>query len=172
MKKLPGLLASFALLFLVSCSGEKKSNAGRPQIINGSNEPVKDSVVFYDANIKTKQKSYKKEMVGTWNVISMRRQSKAELETLQNVKLTFGADSSFSGKAPCNNMGGVYTLKGTSIQFSKVYATKMACDRLEIEGAFLQLLENRIANYAVDGNKLNLLDVSGNIVFVCERAIG
>ena len=69
-------------------------------------------------------------------------------------------------------MGGVYRLKGTSIQFSKIYATKMACDRLETEGAFLDLLENRIANYAVAGNKLQLLDVSGNIVFECERAIG
>jgi heat shock protein HslJ len=172
MKKLLSFIPLAALLFLVSCSGEKKSNAGRPQIINGSGEPVKDSIVFYDANIKTNQKSYKKEMIGSWNVISMRRQQKAELEVLQKVKLIFGADSAFTGKAPCNNMGGVYRLKGTSIQFSKIYATKMACDRLETEGAFLDLLENRIANYAVVGNKLQLLDVSGNIVFECERSIG
>jgi heat shock protein HslJ len=173
MKYLSAIMGSALIMFLTAFSREKNIIAGRLQAIYSASDtiPVRDSVNFYDSEIKTKQKSYKKELIGTWKVVSMRRQQKAELEILQNVSIVFGADTSFTGKAPCNNMGGVYTLKGTSVKFSGVYTTKMACDRLEAETAFMELLQNRVSAYSVSGNTLKLMDGSSNIVFECERAI-
>ena len=156
--------------FTISCSGEKNSMAGRPQIIyrSGEADTIKDSVVFYDMEVKAKAVSYKKELEGKWRFVTMRRQQKAELETLDGV-LDFSADSAFYGKAPCNNMGGVYTLKGTGIRFSKIYSTKKGCSDLEKESAMLRLLEETVSAFTVNENRLLLRDGAGNIVFECER---
>ena len=170
MKKLYALLLPvLAMILLLPCSGEKKSGAGRPQIISNNTVPVEDSVIEYETNYKTKQKSYKKELLGEWKVITMRRQQKAELESLTNVTLRFSADTSFGGKAPCNGYGGTYILKGTSVKFSHIIHTMMACDNIEKENAFLNLLENTVSAYSVDGSKLLLRDGSSNVVFECKR---
>lgn len=153
------------LVGLIACAGEKKSTVRKPI----STEEPKDSIEFFETDFKVKQKSYKKEMQGKWTVATMRRQQKAELENLTGVTIDFGADTAFSGKAPCNRMGGVYTLKGTSIKFSKIFSTKMACDKLEQESAFLKLLEETVSAYSVDGNRLLLRDGSSNIVFELTR---
>ena len=155
-----------------SCSEAKNWSGGRPQFIYGTGpvDTTGDSIIFYDQEIKTKQKSYKKELRGKWIVVSMKRQQKAEMEMLNNVYLEFGSDSSFSGNASCNKIRGIYTLKGTSIKFSNIAATKMACNTLDQETAFLQLLEDRISAYSVDESKLLLRDGSSNIVFECRRS--
>jgi heat shock protein HslJ len=106
---------------------------------------------------------------GKWEVVSMQRQQKADKETLSNVYIEFRNDLSFGGNASCNNMSGVYTLKGTSVKFSNIISTKMACNNLDQENAFLQLLEDRVSAYTVDANKLLLRDGSSNIVFECIR---
>lgn len=159
------------LILIVSCSGEKKSGGGRPQIINGSGSAnnSKDSIVFYDNEIKAKIVSYKKELQGEWKIVSMRRQQKEELENLSGVSILFTADSSFNGKAPCNRIGGVYTLKGAGIIFSKIFSTKMACDKLEQESAMLRLLQETVSTFTVTSDKLLLRDGSANIVFECVR---
>jgi heat shock protein HslJ len=162
MQKIVILYSFFSAILFQSCSGQKK-------IANQPMQESKDSIVFYDTEYKTKQKSYKKEMQGTWNVVTMRRQQRAELESLTGVTIEFSADSAFVGKAPCNRMGGIYILKGTSVKFSKTYVTKMACDRIEQETAFLKLLEETVSAYAVSDNKLLLRDGSGNVVFECVR---
>lgn len=119
---------------------------------------------------KADAKSFQKELAGTWRVISMRRQQKAELETLQNVSLTFPqTDTRFTGKAPCNNIHGTISLNGYSIRFQNIASTRMACDNMEQEGAFLNLLETRISAFTIDGNKLYLRDGISNIVFECVR---
>ena len=163
------LLCSSA--FILSCSGEKNSVAGRPQYIYGAGptDNTKDSIVYYDLEVKAKQVSYKKELEGEWKVINMRRQQKAELESLSGVILNFTVDSTFAGKAPCNRIGGIYTLKGTSIRFSKLFSTKMACDRLDQESAMLRLLEETVSAYTVSPNSLLLRDGSSNIIFECAR---
>ena len=164
MKKI-WIPAVMAIVFLAACAGEKKTPARRPV----ATEDPKDSIEFYETDFKVKQKSYKKEMIGKWSVATMRRQQKAELEQLSGVTIEFGSDTSFSGKAPCNRIGGVYTLKGTSIKFSRIFATRMACDKLEQETAFLKLLEETVSAYSVEGNKLLLRDGSSNIVFELKR---
>jgi heat shock protein HslJ len=114
--------------------------------------------------------SFQKELAGKWNVISMRRQQKAELEMLNNVSLSFQeTDTRFSGKAPCNNITGMILLNGYGIRFKNMVATRMACQNLEQESAFLNLLETRVSAFTIDDNKLYLRDGVSNIVFECER---
>lgn len=115
-------------------------------------------------------KSFQKELAGTWNVLSMRRQQKAELETFTGVSLKFDeADTKFSGKAPCNSIFGIIQLNGYSIRFQNIGATKMACDKLEQEGAYLDLLQTRVSAFTIEGDTLYLRDGISNIVFECER---
>lgn len=165
MKPIMLSLAAIIIIGLIACAGEKRSTVRKP----ATREEPKDSIEFYETDFKVKQKSYKKEMEGKWTVSTMRRQQKAELEQLSGVTIEFSTDSSFSGKAPCNRIGGVYTLKGTSIKFSRIFATKMACNKLEQESAFLKLLEETVSAYTVEGNKLLLRDGSSNIVFELRR---
>jgi len=156
------------LLFSISCTGEKKSGAGRPRIIVKGDQ-AKDSAIWYDAEIGTRQKSYQKELQGNWNITVMHRQQKAVPEKLNDVWIGFGPDSAMAGKAPCNNFSGTYILKGTSIRFSKIITTKMACAALENEQEFLRLLEQTVSAYSVSEEKLLLRDGSSNIVFECEK---
>ena len=167
-----GILTFYAfavvLLLLAACSGEKKSGAGKPRVIvkgDGSN----DSTVWYDAEIGTRQKSYRKELQGNWLITIMRRQQKAIPEKMTGTTIGFGPDSTFNGKAPCNTMGGIYILKGTSIKFSKIISTKMACPEMEKEGEFLKLLQETVSAYSVSADKLLLRDGASNIVFECEK---
>jgi len=171
MRRIFALVPVAIVIIFLSWSAENKGVAHSQSIYGVSTaDTVRDSIIFYDSEIKTKQKSYKKELQGKWNVTTMRRQQKAELENLSNVSIEFKADLSFSGKAPCNSIGGIYTLKGTSIKFSNIIATKMACDNLEQESAFLRLLEGTVSAYSVSEIKLLLRDGASNIVFECERS--
>lgn len=166
MKKLLACAAVIAGILFLSCSGQKYAVTGKTPT---TSTPVKDSIEYYDMPIEARQKSYKAELEGQWKVISMRRQQKAVLEPLQNVFIRFGTDTAFTGKAPCNRMGGIYTLKGGSVRFSGIYSTKLACSEMEPETAFLQLLGERVSTFVVNGNKLQLMDGSANVVFECER---
>ena len=157
------------VLFIYSCSGEKKSGAGKPRVIVRGDVNAKDTAVWYDAEIRTIQKSYKKELEGKWNITVMHRQQKAVPEKMNDVFITFSPDSAFSGKAPCNTVGGIYVLKGTSIRFSKIISTMMACPQLEQESAFLKLLEHTVSAYSVSEKKLYLRDGASNIVFECQK---
>jgi len=171
MKKVFALASIAIVVIMLSCSLEKNSVVSRPQYIYGTGpaDTTKDSVIFYDQEIKTKQKSYKKELEGKWEIVSMQRQQKAEKEMLSNVYIEFRNDFSFVGNAPCNKISGIYTLKGTGVKFTNIISTKMACNTLDQETAFLQLLEDRVSAYSVGPDKLLLRDGSSNIVFECNR---
>lgn len=159
MKKLFILLALFPLLYLCSCGSSKKSGH------SGDGSSVAVIVPRADA------KSFQDELAGTWNITTMRRQQKAEVEALKDVSLTFNrSDLKFSGKAPCNRIMGTISLNGYSIRFNEVGGTKMACDNGDQENAFINLLQNRISAFTVDGDKLYLRDGISNIVFEGKRA--
>lgn len=151
----------WALIFM-QCNTSQKSTGNDEHTSNSQNIIIP----------KGEAKSFQKELAGTWSVLSMRRQQKAELETLNNVLLTFDStDSKFSGKAPCNSIFGNIQLNGYSIRFQNIGSTKMACDRLEQETAYIHLLQTRISTFTIDGNKLYFRDGASNIVFECERAM-
>lgn len=149
-----------------ACSAQKKAaQAGKA----AQDSTVKDSVIFYETNIEARQKDYREQLLGGWNIDTMQRQAMLPGETLKNVYLVFNKDNSFTGNAGCNRISGKYTLKGTSIKFSDIISTKMACPELEKETAFLQLLQQTVSAYTVQGNALLLRDGSSNIVFQASR---
>ncbi|MCH5717617.1 META domain-containing protein [Niabella hibiscisoli] len=149
----------FAMVIVIACSSPQKTS------VNNSGES--GNVIIPNADAK----SFQNELAGTWSVVSMRRQQKADLEMLSGVTLQFNAsDTKFSGKAPCNSIFGTIQLNGYSIRFQNIGATKMACDKLEQETIFIDLLQTRVSAFTLEGNKLYLRDGISNIVFTCERS--
>ncbi len=164
-------LFSFIILtifFVTGCSSQKQT-AKSNRIVRGDTTIQKDSIVYYEVDIVANQKNYMDLLIGSWAIDTMRRQSRMEAEPLTGIFIKFNADSSFNGNAGCNQMSGKYILKGTSIKFSNIITTKMACDKLEQETAFLQLLQETVSAYSVDKSKLLLRDGSSNIVFNASR---
>ena len=86
-----------------------------------------------------------------------------------NVYFELKADLTFTGKGGCNSMNVKFSVKGSSIKFHSVASTKMACDNMDKENAFFNLLENRVSEYTYNGNELLLRDGASNIVFECRR---
>jgi heat shock protein HslJ len=155
-------------LFITACSAQKVP--GKPyKIVRGDTGVQKDSIEYYEVDIIGKQKNYMDVLIGSWTIDTMRRQARLEGEPLTGIFLNFKADSSFNGNAGCNNISGKYILKGTSIKLSNIISTKMACDKLEQETAFLRLLEETVSAYTVDKSKLLLRDGSTNIIFHASR---
>lgn len=65
-------------------------------------------------------------------------------------------DSSYSGTAGCNGIGGSYILsEGNRIQFKLGMSTMMFCEQMEIEDGLKKILE-QVDNYSVNGNELSL----------------
>jgi heat shock protein HslJ len=126
-------------------------------------------VQVVETDVEARQKSDLGKMIGRWEVTSMRRQQKAELEKLSNVYFELSPDLTFVGNGGCNNMSGKFSVKGSSIKFNSIATTKMACDNMDKENAFLNLLESRVSEYTYKGDVLLLGDGASNIVFECKR---
>ena len=142
-------------------------NAGT--IVRTREVPGKDSVVFYETDIATRQKSFMDLLVGTWTLTKMKKQSQMDADHLKGILLTLNKDSSFTGQASCNKITGKFSIKGTSIKFNDIVSTKMFCNKQEEEKWILQLLQGTVSNYTVTKPNLLLRDVSGNIVFEADR---
>lgn len=71
--------------------------------------------------------------------------------------ITFNTDGRFFAFAGCNNMAGSYELKEdvSSVKFSKVASTMMACEDMITEQEFAKVLE-MVDNYNLDGKTLKL----------------
>lgn len=163
MKSFGVFITTVSMVLFLACTAPRKQATPT----GGKDTPVtlvKDSIEFYETDFEARQKNYRELLIGTWIIDSMHRQARMETDFLTNVSLTF-SDSTFTGSGGCNSINGKYTLKGTSIKFSDVISTKMACDRLEQEDAFLQLLQYTVSAYTVTQNVLWLRDGASNIVF-------
>jgi len=65
-------------------------------------------------------------------------------------------DGKMAAYAGCNNMRGSYELKeGSRISFSNILSTKMACENMETEKVFAEILGN-VDSYVINGNTLSL----------------
>jgi heat shock protein HslJ len=162
---------SLVLVFvitLVSCQAQKK-NQGKAGNVVKMDTTIKDSIEYYNVEIEANQKNYLDVLKGSWSLTTMKRQARIDAENLDKVYLTFNPDMTFTGFAGCNNIRGTYILKGTGIKFENIVATKMACNKLEQETAFLKLLQETVSTYTVDNKRLLLRDGSSNIVFEGER---
>jgi heat shock protein HslJ len=159
-----GLLGSLML----NCSPSKKSG-NKPVVTEiGNAQVTSDSINYNEEKYLVSQLINPKDLQGKWFVLTMRRTQFMPAEPLDGVTLSF-ADSSFAGKAPCNSIAGDFILNGANTSFSNIIATKMACDKLETENAFLKLLGNSVKLMGVDGRKLMLKDKDGNTIFECIK---
>lgn len=154
----------FYSLSFIACTGTRTT-----QEAPATNKLQKDSVEFYDAEVQIRQKDFTQELLGNWQVTKMQRQARMEEEALTNVALHFKTDETFTGKGGCNTIRGKYTLKGSSIKFSNIISTKMACNNLEQETAFLQLLEGTVSAFTVTEKQLLLRDGSSNVLFTAIK---
>ena len=156
------------ILWLFACTPAKQVAPARHITVRDV-EDTTTIVQVVETDFEARQKSDLSKMIGRWEVTSMRRQQKAELEGLSNVYFELKPDLTFAGKGGCNNMSGKFSVKGSSIKFNSITTTKMACDNMDKENAFLNLLENRVSEYTFKGNELLLRDGASNIVFECRR---
>ncbi|GGM25497.1 META domain-containing protein [Dactylosporangium sucinum] len=76
--------------------------------------------------------------------------------------LTFGTDGKVSGNGGCNQFGGSYTAKGSTITFTGLASTAMGCldDRASLESAVLQVLRGEV-RWTIDGDHLSLTAPGG-----------
>lgn len=160
---------AIALMAWLSACAPAKQVAPARHIMVRDVEDTATIVRVVETDVEARQKSDLSAMIGRWEVISMRRQQKAELEKLSNVYFEMRPDLTFAGKSGCNNMSGKFSVKGSSVKFNSIATTKMACENMDKENAFLNLLENRVSEYTYKGNDLLLRDGASNIVFECRR---
>jgi heat shock protein HslJ len=100
---------------------------------------------------------------------NMKRQSRMKAEVLTNVFLKLNSDSTFTGRAGCNDIFGKLSVKGTSIKFNSIGSTKKTCAKAEEETWVLKLLQQTVSNYSVTSNTLLLRDGSSNVVFEAKK---
>jgi heat shock protein HslJ len=103
----------------------------------------------------------------TWELASL---SGSDLLPGTSITLEF-TDEEVSGSAGCNHYGGSYQVSGSSLTFSDVFQTEMACPEppgvLEQEGVYLAAL-NVADSYQIIGDHLEILDKADEqlLVFV------
>ena len=165
MHKIKILILLASSFFVFESSAQLKAGT----IIRTKEVPGKDSIEFYETDYATRQKSFMNLLVGTWNITTMKKQSKIDAVHLSGVTLTLNNDSTFTGQASCNKIWGKFSIKGTSIKFKDIAATKRSCSKQEEENWILQLLQKTVSNYSVSKPVLFLRDGSSNIVFQAKR---
>ena len=74
-----------------------------------------------------------------------------------------------SGSGGCNRLMGAYELDGSSLRFTQVASTMMACpgDAMPREQAFVRAL-SEAANFRIQGATLTLLDKSDSVLAIFE----
>jgi len=72
------------------------------------------------------------------------------------------------GFAGCNRIAGTYELKGDTLKFGPLIATKMACPALATEEAFLKALDAAV-RYEIGGSNLTLFGADGPVARLQAR---
>jgi heat shock protein HslJ len=109
-------------------------------------------------------------VVGDWNLVSYG--SPASLTpAAPNVEttVTFGSDGKLSGNVGCNSFSGDYKVDGSTITFSAVISTMMACADpiMQQESAVLSVFANS-ATFKIDGKTLTITSADGASAVVLE----
>ena len=103
-----------------------------------------------------------------WRLVELEGQPAIAMTGSREPHLVFSRSDTAArvgGATGCNSMGGSYQDDGTSLRFSALFSTKMACveeDRMRQETAFLNAL-NAVDRYAVSGDTL-LLSAGDRVV--------
>lgn len=164
-----GLLVALvaAVIGILSCGPSQKTvkNKGIEVVPEGAQV---DSADYFDDQYTITRLINQKELDGKWIVTRMFRERKDPPENLKDVTLSF-ADSSFAGNAPCNSIAGDIVIIGTHVRFRNIISTRMACEKMEQEKEFIQLLQNSVSVLTLKEGKLLLRDRAGNNVFECVK---
>ena len=102
----------------------------------------------------------------TWVLTDLKGQP---LVSGSNVTLKFDAKG-IQGDAGCNSYGGKYKVSGSSLTFSEVTSTLMACADGQVmrqESAFLGALQ-RTTGYRLEGGQLVLLNADGDTLVILK----
>jgi heat shock protein HslJ len=91
-----------------------------------------------------------------WVVVEMKGVPVQQSGGRRDAHITFDvAAKRFSGNGGCNQINGNYTVDKKEIRFTEVLSTKMSCNDIEFENAFLSTLSS-IDHYEVRENDLLL----------------
>ncbi len=161
-------LVIFYILFYVAFACTTQKQPKTSAVIVKKDSVSVDTNEVHDTIVEALQKNNIMLLSGNWNVNTMKQSGLAD-ENLNNVILVFNNDSTFSGKASCNNISGMYNLQGNNIKFGKIISTKMYCDKMRQEITYLKLLQETVIAYTVTKDSLLLQDSLDNIIFLATR---
>ena len=116
-------------------------------------------------NQKENNEKTKTSIIADWKLEMMSNKKYNQEQTSKNIRIRFDANNNrFSGNDGCNQIFGNYQLlDDNNIIIEKIASTKMACMRMELSGAYKQLLRSS-KHYTLEGETLKLFDASGQTV--------
>lgn len=153
------------VLLIIACSSPKPV----AKLRSTNTSLAKDSIVYYETDFETRQKNYLDLVQAQWQLTSMQRQAKLEVESLSNYTITFNKDMTFTISSPCGTLNGNYDVKGTGLKFNNITTNNTNCTNSEQHAELIQLLKQRISAYTVNSKELLLRDPATNIVFKAIR---
>jgi len=124
------------------------------------------TAVLFAACKPQEQELPEKELVGTyWRLDMLGEESVATPEGMKEAHMILAGDESrVHGHAGCNNFFGQFTTDESTLSFSTLGATRMACpDAMDTEQSFLAALEGT-ARYQISGLFLDLYDAEGTLL--------
>lgn len=137
---------------------------GRPSIALTGDELVLSGGTTEIRLLDRKVAAPDRPLIGTrWVVESLiDREAASSIPGGAVAHLTIGADGRSSGNTGCNQMGGSAATTATTIAFSDVFTTRMACDpdRTRLEQAVLAVLRGTVT-YEIDADVLRLRHPGG-----------
>ena len=171
----------FITIFIFSClvffdaSAQKSKNKknklldGKPKIMEVFGDSLRrDSIVYYETEIGYTMPDFSQKFKGKWNINVMRRQARAEPDSLTSSYFEFYDDTLFTAYVGCNKINGYYIIKGPTIKFNITDTAFSTCS-LPVEEVFIKLISERVSYFGIDEKTLYLKDVAFNIVFDCGR---
>ena len=91
-----------------------------------------------------------------WVVVEMKKVPVQQSGGRRDAHITFDVNAKrFSGNGGCNQVNGSYSVDKNEIRFTEVVSTKMSCNDIEFENAFLSTLGG-VDRYEVNGSDLLL----------------
>jgi heat shock protein HslJ len=98
------------------------------------------------------------EIGGDWHLVGLEGQ-----RAPAPLSITFTSDGKVSGKAPCNRFFGSYSGPLPAVVLSALGSTRMACDALDVEAAYLESLA-AVQRAEFAENRLFLIGPEGRIL--------
>ena len=165
----------FLCLGFYDASAQKTKNKknklldGKPKIMEVFGDSLrKDSVVYYETEIGYIMPDFSQKFKGKWDINVMRRQAKAEPDSLTSSYFEFYNDTLFTAYVGCNKINGYFIIKGPTIKFNITHTVFSSCS-LPVEEIFIKLISERVSYFGIDEKTLYLKDVAFNIVFDCDK---